>query len=110
MAVKTEQTDMVFSALADANRRRIVELLHEGDSTLLELSDAFDISFQALSKHIAILERAQVVQKTVQGKYRPLSLNRSALRDSLQWISFYSSFWNQSFDKLDDLIKRENSK
>lgn len=99
-------TDKVFSALADGTRRKIIEQLHEKDTTLLELAESFSISFQALSKHIKILETAQVLKKEKQGKYRVLSLNRDSLESSLKWISYYSNFWNQSFDKLDYLINK----
>ena len=98
----------VFSALADSNRRKIIELLHEDNSTLLEMSDKFSISFQALSKHIKILEDAEIVKKTRKGKYRELSLNRLPLKRSLEWISFYANFWSESFDKLDQLINQHH--
>lgn len=100
--------EKVFSALADKNRRKIIELLHEQDSTLLELTESFSISFQALSRHIKVLEAAEIVRKERKGKYRVLSLNRNALKTSLEWISYYSNFWNESFDKLDDLINQQN--
>ncbi len=99
--------DKIFSALSDGNRRRIVEMLDEKDSTLLELAKSFPISFQALSKHIKILESAQVLTKRKRGKYRILSLNRNSLRSSLEWISYYSNFWNESFDKLDAFINEK---
>jgi len=101
--------DKVFSALSDGNRRRIVEMLDEKDSTLLELAKSFPISFQALSKHINILESAEVLTKKKLGKYRILSLNRDSLRPSLEWISYYSNFWNESIDKLDALINKKQS-
>ena len=100
--------DAVFAALADKNRRKVVELLHQQDSTLLELANSFDISFQALSKHIKILEKAQVLSKRPQGKYRVLLLNRAALQQSLKWMTTYSDFWTDSFDKLSALIDQSN--
>ena len=100
--------EKVFSALADNNRRKIIELLHAEDSTLLELADKFPVSFQALSKHIKVLESAEIITKKKQGKYRLLSLNRNSFRASLEWISYYSSFWEASFDKLEEQINREN--
>lgn len=100
--------EKVFSALADGNRRKIIELLHQKDSTLLELAESFDVSFQALSKHIKVLEGAEIVTKKKQGKYRVLSLNRNPLQQSLKWISYYSDFWNQSFDKLEKLIDQKS--
>ncbi len=99
--------EKIFSALADKNRRKIIELLYEKDSTLLELTDNFSISFQALSNHIKILENAQIVNKKRQGKYRVLSLNRNSFKPSLEWISYYSNFWNESFDKLDEMINNQ---
>lgn len=96
--------DKVFPALADGNRRKLIELLHENDATLLELADSFPISFQALSKHIKILETAKIIRKKRQGKYRVISLNRNAFKPTLEWISFYSNFWNESFDKLESVI------
>jgi DNA-binding transcriptional ArsR family regulator len=103
--IENTNADRVFTALADKSRRKIIELLSVKESTLLELSGQFPISFQALSKHINILEKAQVVIKKKQGKYRILSLNHVALITSLRWISFYSNFWNDSFEKLDNLIQ-----
>jgi len=99
--------EKVFAALSDANRRRVVELLHESDSTLLELHKYFSISFQALSKHINILADAELLIKEKKGKYKILSLNRNGMKPMLEWISYYSDFWNKSFDKLDDLINNE---
>ncbi len=104
--MKKPDSDKVFAALADSNRRKIIELLHDNDSTLLALSEFFPISFQALSKHIKVLENAGILIKKKQGKYRLLSLNRNSLRYSLEWISHYSDFWDQSFDKLEDQITK----
>ena len=101
--------EKVFSALADGNRRKIIELLHEQDSTLLELAEHFSISFQALSKHIKILEEAQLINKEKKGKYKILSLNRSPLQPPLEWISYYAKFWNDAFDKLEKLITPQNT-
>lgn len=103
---KNINQDKVFSALSAGNRRKIIEYLHQKDSTLLELSESFSVSFQALSKHIKILRDAQIVTMKTSGKYRILSLNKNSLNSSLEWISYYSSFWNESFDKLDELINK----
>ncbi len=106
MTIEEEKTDLIFSALADRTRRKIVELLHEQDATILELTGSFSMSFQALSKHIKILENAGIVRKNRQGKFFVCSLNHESLRTSLKWISYYSNFWNSSFNKLDKLIKK----
>lgn len=100
--------DKVFSALADGNRRKIIELLHEKDATLSELAEYFPFSAQALSKHIKILESARILSKQSKGKFRIITLNRDPLKASLEWISYYSRFWNESFDKLEEMIDQEN--
>ncbi len=107
MTTETDQTDKVFSALADKSRRKVVEMLHKKDSTILELSEAFTMSFQALSKHIKILESAGIIAKKKEGKFVICSLDHEALKNSLKWISYHSNFWNESFNKLDKLIKKE---
>ncbi len=105
--MNTEQTDKVFAALADKNRRKIIEILHEKDLSILEMTSSFSISFQALSKHIKILEEARLLSKRRQGKFMICSLNKASLNTSLKWISYYSDFWNESFDKLDHLINKQ---
>lgn len=104
-----ENTDKIFSALADKSRRKVVEMLHEKDSSILELTQSFPMSFQALSKHVKILEEAQIVTKKRRGKFMICSLNNHALKRSLEWISYYSNFWNESFNKLDSLIKDQKN-
>ena len=84
-------------------------MLHEKDASILELSESFSMSFQGLSKHIKILETAGIVSKRKKGKYTICSLNHEALKKSLKWISFYSNFWKESFNKLDHLIKNQKN-
>lgn len=99
-------TDRVFSALADPSRRKVIELLHQRDMTILDLSSSFDMSFQALSKHIKILEAAGIINKKQEGKFRVCALNHQALSKSLQWISYYSNFWSESLSRLENIIAR----
>ncbi len=99
--------EKIFSALADPSRRKIIEHLHVENSTLLELSENFSISFQAVSKHIKILENADLVRKIKRGKYRELSLNRQPLIKATAWISFHANFWNDSFNNLEELINQQ---
>ena len=85
-------------------------MLHERDSTLLELTEYFPISFQAVSTPVKILEEAQLVNKVVKGKYRLLSLNHAAFKLPMEWISYHSRFWNESLDRLDQAIKQGKAK
>ena len=99
----------VFSALSDGNRRKIIEILHGNDSTVMELAESFSTSFQAVSKHIQILEDAGIVTKKRQGKYKVCSLNAESMKETLKWIAYFSWFWNESFDRLDELIEQEKT-
>lgn len=101
------KNDKIFAALSDSNRRKIVELLHKENTTLLELAEFFPFSFQALSKHIRILEEAEIIIKEKRGKYRILSLNRKALSETLMWMSAYFDLWSTSFDRLQELITKQ---
>jgi len=107
MTVSSIDTDKVFSALADKNRRKVVELLHKKEASIQELLPFFSVSFQGLSKHIKVLEDAQVVRKKRDGKFMMCSLNREALQESLQWMERYSKLWQASFDTLERLIEDE---
>ena len=109
MTIESENADQIFSALADKSRRKVIEMLHEKDSSILELSESFSMSFQALSKHIKILEAAGIVNKEKQGKFSICSLDHEAMKKSLKWISCYSGFWNESFNKLDGLIRKQKN-
>lgn len=104
-----DKTNLVFAALADSSRRKLVEMLHVKDASILELSESFSMSFQALSKHVRKLEVAGILTKKKQGKYAICSLNHEALKVSLKWISYHSNFWNESFNKLDALIIKEKN-
>lgn len=107
MTAPSIDTDKVFSALADKNRRKVVELLHKKEASIQELLPFFSVSFQGLSKHIKVLEEAQIVEKKRQGKFMICSLNRDALHTSLQWMERYSKLWNASFDTLEQLVDEE---
>ena len=85
MGTDSENTDRVFSALADNTRRKVVEMLHEKDASILELSESFSMSFQGLSKHIKILETAGIVNKRKKGKYT-ISVRSQLIVRLKNWI------------------------
>lgn len=100
----TSELDMIFSALSDPKRRKILEILDGEDSTLLALASSFDISFQAISKHLKVLEQARLVTKHKQGKYYICSYNPETLKAAIDWISKHHKFWQKNFDRLADFL------
>lgn len=91
-----------FAALADPTRRAIVARLAEGEATVGELARPFAISFPAISRHLAVLERAGLIERRRHAQTRPCRLNPAALHDAADWIATFRRFWEQSFDRLEE--------
>ena len=89
-----------FSALADPTRRAIVERLTRGDVSVGELAEPFDMSLPAISKHLSVLEDAGLLVRTREGRVRHCRLIEEPLRDALEWIATYGSFWEGQLDSL----------
>ena len=97
--------DHVYSAIADPTRRAILATLARHDATIGELAERFPISFNGVSKHVKVLERAGLLKRTVSGREHRLRLNAKPLRDAAQWLDHYRAFWNERLDALEDLLR-----
>lgn len=104
----TNDLDNVFAALADPIRRQILARLAEGDATVNELAEPFDISLQAISKHIKVLERAGLITRGRDAQRRPCSLNADALAAATDWIQLYRRRKEQQHDRLESLLQQED--
>jgi DNA-binding transcriptional ArsR family regulator len=93
--------DAAFAALADPTRRGIVVRLSNGDATVTELARPFAMTVQAVSQHIAVLERAGLVSRSRAGQTRPCRLETAALESAVGWIEASTRAWSERFDKLD---------
>ncbi len=101
--------DKVFSALADPVRRQILARLADGDATVNELAEPFDISLQAISKHIKVLERAGLITRGRDAQRRPCSLNADALAAATDWIQLHRRRKEQQHDRLEALLTEDRS-
>jgi DNA-binding transcriptional ArsR family regulator len=99
-----------FIALSDPTRRLILERLARGAASVNELAEPFHISQQAISKHLAYLERAELIEKRQQGRQRVCALRPQGLDDVLAWTQQCREFWEESFDRLEALVKEEQAK
>jgi DNA-binding transcriptional ArsR family regulator len=106
----TTELDLVFSALADPTRRKIIEKLKSRSYTIVELSGLFDMSLPAVSKHLKVLDRASLIEKEKEGKFVVCSYNPKPFEKALGWIGKQYNFWNEGFDSLEKLLDAENSK
>jgi DNA-binding transcriptional ArsR family regulator len=93
-----------FSALADPTRRAIIARLAAGDATVGELARPFDISGPAISRHLRVLEEAQLIERKVQARWRVCSLRRDRLAAAERWIEQVRSFWEAAFDRIEGLL------
>jgi DNA-binding transcriptional ArsR family regulator len=96
--------DTTFSALADPTRRAILARLARGEATVNELAEPFDISQPAISRHLKVLEDAQLIARRVDGTKRPCRLNEAGLRAAEQWLDKLHDAMTRNYDRLDDLL------
>jgi len=99
-----DRLDRAFMSLADPVRRRIVARLSRGPATVNELAEPFEITKQAVSKHIQVLEQAGLVTRTRDAQRRPVHLDAAALEALTEWIDRYRLIHEQQFRTLDSLL------
>jgi len=102
-----EMLDSAFLALADPVRRRIIARLSRGPATVNELAEPFAITKQAVSKHIQVLEQAQLVTRTRDAQRRPVHLNPARLEALTAWIDQYRLVREGQFRSLDAVLQSE---
>ena len=102
-----DQLTRTFAALADPTRRAILERLAEGEATVNELAEPFSISVQAVSKHLKVLERAELITRGRSAQLRPSRLQGTALKDAAGWLEQYRPFWHDSFDRLGERLQAD---
>ena len=93
--------DQTFAALADPTRRAILVRLSKGETTVGELAAPFEISPPAISRHLRVLEAADLITNVRQGKHRLCRLRPEALAAAQSWLDFHRDFWSGSFDRLE---------
>jgi DNA-binding transcriptional ArsR family regulator len=96
--------DRAFVALGDPVRRRIIARLSRGPATVNELAEPFEISLQAVSRHIQVLEQAELVTRTRDAQRRPVHLNAARLEALTAWIDKYRLIHEQQYRALDALL------
>jgi DNA-binding transcriptional ArsR family regulator len=96
--------DLMFSALADATRRDIVRRAISADEGVSELADHYSMSFAAVQKHVAVLERAGLITKQRIGKRKVVTTNVAALANARRLLDHYEELWRGRIDRMADLI------
>jgi DNA-binding transcriptional ArsR family regulator len=96
-----------FTALADPTRRRIVDLLADGEKDAGSIAARFEISKPAISRHLRVLREGGIIQVRQEAQRRIYSLRPDGLRDIDRWLSRYRSFWSERLDDLEAAVKEE---
>jgi DNA-binding transcriptional ArsR family regulator len=102
--MSTDQLSLVFGALADPTRRAILTSLAEGEATVAELASPFAVSQPAISRHLKVLEQAGLISRNRRATARLSRLEAEPLREVTIWLARYQRFWDESHDRLDDLL------
>jgi DNA-binding transcriptional ArsR family regulator len=100
----TDTLSRTFAALADPTRRAILARLAEGEATVSELAEPFDMTLAAVSKHLRVLEGAGLVTRGRNAQYRPARLDARPLAAASDWIGGYARFWEDSLGALDHYL------
>lgn len=101
-----DQLSKVFAALADPTRRDIVARLTDGDATVGQLAEPYDVSMQAVSKHLKVLEDAGLVSRSRDAQRRPCHLEAEVFDLMTKWIERYRREAEDRFRRLDDVLAR----
>ena len=106
----TDQLSTTFRALADPTRRAILASLTSGEKTVSDLAEPFDMTMPAITKHLKVLEKARLIERSKQAQYRPCKLHPEPLKDIDEWMEQYRRFFEESFDRLDSYLKQIQTK
>ena len=100
----TQHLSTVFAALSDPTRRAIIERLASGSASAGELAEPFGISKPAISKHLKVLENANLILRTKEAQWHRFQLQPDTLQSASEWIDTYRQFWESQLDALSDFL------
>jgi DNA-binding transcriptional ArsR family regulator len=109
-AIAPDRLSMTFHALSDPTRRAILARLANGPASVNELAAPFSISLPAVSKHLKVLERAQLIKRGKEAQWRPCELKAAPLKEADAWIEQYRAMWEGRFDRLDAYLRELQAK
>lgn len=106
----SDQLSLTFAALADPTRRAILARLASGACSVTELTEPFDMTMPAVSKHLRVLERAGLIARGREAQWRPCRIEAGPLKDVAEWADRYRHIWEARLDRLDDYLKELKDK
>ena len=100
-----DRLSATFAALADPTRRAILARLSQGQASVTELAEPFDMTMPAITKHLKVLEGAGLVTRAREAQWRPCHLNPAPLKDANAWLEDYRRLWETNFQRLEGLLE-----
>lgn len=102
--MSTDSLSATFAALSDPTRRAILARLAQGEATVSELAEPFEMRLPSISKHLKVLEHAGLIEQSRTAQWRPRRLNAAPLKDATDWLASYRPFWEGSLDRMSDYL------
>ncbi|MEM7446248.1 MAG: metalloregulator ArsR/SmtB family transcription factor [Pseudomonadota bacterium] len=106
--VDDDRLDLILRALADRTRRALLARLAEGPARITDLAEPFDMSLVAVSKHLKVLERAELIERDIEGRVHQCSFQAAPLREVERWLDHYRVFWHGTLDALANHVEDEH--
>ncbi len=103
----SKQMDSLFGALADPTRRNILERLTENNLTVSEIAKAYDYALPTISKHLSVLERAQLIRKNKVGREYKVYFEPQSMKTISEYVSFYKKFWTTQINNLEKFLAKK---
>ena len=105
-----DRLSLTFAALADPTRRAILARLTFGQTSVTELAEPHDMSLPAISKHLRVLERSGLIERSRDAQWRPCRLKAAPMKEAVDWLEAYRRHWEESFDRLDAYLQELQKK
>jgi len=106
-ATNTAHLDSIFHALADPTRRSILRDVAGGEKTVGEIAKPFALTLAAVSKHLKVLEAAELVARERRGSFQIVRLNAQSLKPAEEWLAYYEKFWTGQLESLDKYLEED---
>ncbi len=111
IASQPQELNRIFLALGHPVRRQILTCLAQGAATVTDIAEPFDLSLNAISKHLKVLERAGLIERQVLGREHYCRIRPESLKEVSDWLTFYQAFWTSRLDAMEqELIASRRSK
>ena len=105
-----DRLSLTFAALADPTRRAILARLTNGARSVTELAEPHDMSMPAISKHLRVLERSGLIERSREAQWRPCRIKAAPLKEAVDWMEQYRRHWEESLDRLEEYLKELQTK